>query len=840
MGTVYRASDTKLHREVAIKVLPEAFAQDADRMTRFTREAQVLASLNHPNIAAIYAIEQGAIVMELVEGEDLKGPLKVETAVNYARQIAEGLEAAHEKGVVHRDLKPANIKVTPSGQVKLLDFGLAAASSVGEASDETRTISLTKPGMILGTAGYMSPEQARGKPGDRRADIWAFGAVLYEMLTGRAAFGRGDTVSDSIAAVMRDEPDWTALPARTPVNVRRLLHLCLRKDPKMRLQAIGDARVSLEEPAETGTGGAPSTAWRWIPWVVASLALVVAATALWFRPVAAREAVAIRFTIPYPEGTTATALVAAPQAVPSPDGRQVAFIARRQSDGKTFVWIRRLESLTAQRLEKSEGANLPFWSPDGQSIGFFADGQLKRIAANGGYVQTICRLAREQSQGNGGTWNRDGVILFSSLGRQPLIMRVAAAGGEPAPATSLDAKTGETGHSWPQFLPDGRRFLYLARGKNEDDGAIYVQEIGSGQRTLILKNSTRGAFVAPGYILFAREGTLFAQALDTANWQARGQPFAIAEDLPTNISNGRANFGVSASGALAYRETGQGYATQFAWYDRRGKRLGTLGNPLEAHGFVLSPDERRIAVIIHSKAARDDTWFMDTTTGVLARPGFRSDTLRTRGQAWSVDSQRFAAGSDADIEELSLQTGKTFRIPIDRAVVQAGSPDGQSWIVSKQQKVFLLPASVSAKSNPEPLFEDAYLKSHLRPSPDGKAIAWISSESGDSELYVARYPGFTDKQRVSTSGASGVEWDRDGSGLVFVHAGTLRRVDVKTSPAISAGAPRDLFPVNLINSESGRQAFVTLKDGRLLLAETTKRLEGSHIAVVLNWMVEVK
>jgi serine/threonine-protein kinase len=392
MGAVYRATDTKLNRDVAIKVLPLAFAEDATRMARFEREALVLASLNHPNIASIYGIEQGAIVMELVEGADLAAPFPVGTAIAYARQIAARLEAAHEKGIIHRDLKPANIRVTPDGTVKLLDFGLAKAVGTAPASNATQSptlsLAMTQAGMILGTAAYMAPEQARGQAVDKRADIWAFGVMLFEMLTGSQLFA-GDTIPDVIAAVVTREPDWSTLPAGTPAHIRRLLERCLRKDPKLRLRDIGEARIALDELESAANDSHTSARRAWFPWTVTALALIGAGGA-WLRPKAEDPGlVAVRFPVAYPTGTTVPDGNAAAQSVPSPDGHHLAFIARNTTSSNSSLWVRPMGSHSTHRLDKTEGANFPFWSPDSQYIGFFTEDKLKRVAVSGGVVQTI-------------------------------------------------------------------------------------------------------------------------------------------------------------------------------------------------------------------------------------------------------------------------------------------------------------------------------------------------------------------------------------------------------------------------------------------------------------------
>ena len=598
MGVVYRATDTKLNREVAIKVLPDSFATDPDRLARFTREAQVLASLNHPNIAHIYGVEDRALVMELVEGEELKGPVPVDTAIAYAKQLAAALEAAHEKGIIHRDLKPANIKITPEGILKVLDFGLAKAAEESPAPaaasptiSPTLSLSMTQAGMILGTAAYMSPEQARGKAVDKRADIWAFGVVLYEMLSGAMLF-RGETASDSMIAVATREPDWNALPAGTPPQVRKLLARCLEKDPKLRLRDIGEARIALENPGtpEPSADHAPSPSRRsWLPWAAAlvALGLGLAAGALWLRPSPA-AAVAVRFPLSYPEGTTQPGNPSAPQAVPSPDGRFIALTANL--DGKRYLWVRPMASTEARRLDGTDGASTPFWSPDGQSIAFFADDKLYKIPASGGTRSTICDadLSLAARAADGGDWSPNGVIIFATGASAPL-QRVSASGGTAAPVTKLDVSAEETKHTSPQFLPDGRHFLYFAQSRDTAKSGIYVQELGSGKRTLVMRNSLRAAWAPPAYLLFARETTLFAQPMDLGAFRLSGEPVPIAENVTTSAANGRVGFAVSREGTLVYRIATAINGGQLAWYSRDGKRLDTVGHPA---GFAPSACRR--------------------------------------------------------------------------------------------------------------------------------------------------------------------------------------------------------------------------------------------------------
>ena len=500
MGEVYRASDPRLDREVAIKVLPQAFARDPQRVARFEREARVLASLNHPGIAAIYGFERAGeipfLVMELVKGETLRGPLPLEEAPGIARQLAEAVEAAHEKGVVHRDLKPANIKITPEGKVKVLDFGLAKAfldeAREGDpAHSPTLSLAATRAGTILGTAAYMSPEQARGRPLDRRTDIWSFGAVLYEMLAGKQAFG-GDDVTDSLAAVVRAEPDWSAIPPAAPERLRYLLRRCLTKDPRERLRDIGEARVILNEP-DRSLPVAAQTAPRQsvvLPWVAAAAALLVAAAlavALFRRPPV--EAQTVRFAVPAPEKTTIG--TTGPHNVPaiSPDGRRLAFAAL--SGGRQMLWVRQLDSLAAQALPGTEAATYPFWSPDSRFIGFFAAGKLKKIDISGGPPQTLCDAGRH----GGGTWNRDGAIVFSLDGKP--LQRVSAAGGVPGEVTALDASRQEHTHAYPWFLPYGRRFLYTALSNQREKSGVYVGSLDSRSAPRLLLAGNTPAVYAP-------------------------------------------------------------------------------------------------------------------------------------------------------------------------------------------------------------------------------------------------------------------------------------------------------------------------------------------------------
>jgi predicted Ser/Thr protein kinase len=534
MGEVYRAFDPKLGREVAIKILPGAFAQDADRMARFEREAKVLASLNHPNIAQIYGVEQSALVMELVEGETLKGPLPLEMALNYAKQIGEALEAAHEKGIVHRDLKPENIKITPQGVVKVLDFGLAKAAEeqMGDAEHSpTLTISPTRAGLILGTAAYMSPEQARGKVVDKRADIWAFGVVLYEMLTAQRLF-KGDTISDTLAAVLKEEPDLEQVPPK----VRRLLAKCLEKDPKRRLRDIGDACELLEDrhtttPSQTRLG-----------WAVGVLGLVAATILAFihFRE-APRAKTVLRYAIATPENTTHLHSFAI-----STNGRLVAMAA--DANGKRQLWLRAMDELKAQPIPSTDDAIFPFWSPDSSYIGFFAQGKLKKIAAGGGPAQALC----DAPDGRGGSWNRENVILFSPESASGVIQSVSAAGGVP-----VDVARG-TRPLYPLFLPDQRHFLYVVNLGPSEEFGNHLSSLDKKEREMesrrVLNIGSSVVFGA-GRLLFIRDNTLMAQPFDTASGQTVGEVAPVAENISTKTTVSYTPVSVSETGVLLYENS---------------------------------------------------------------------------------------------------------------------------------------------------------------------------------------------------------------------------------------------------------------------------------------------
>ena len=836
MGEVWRATDTKLNREVAIKILPDAFASDPDRMARFQREAQVLASLNHPNIAAIYGVEDRALVMELVEGETLRGPLPLDTALEYSRQIAAALEAAHEKGIIHRDLKPANIKVTPDGVVKVLDFGLAKAAEsnplTSTADSPTLTIGATHAGLILGTAGYMAPEQAKGKAVDKRADIWAFGVVLYEMLTGEALF-TGETVSDTLAAVLRHDPDLT----RVPPQARKLLASCLEKDPKRRLRDIADARLVVDETPPVTATRLPSRT----PWVLAGAALAMAALmAVVMMLHREPRTGSVAFGLPWPDGFGDPGTPALPQVAPSPDGRTLAFIAAAR-DGNTALWVRPIRSPLAHRLEGTEGAYLPFWSPDSQHIAFFAGPSLKRSSLTGGLPQTLCDLPQPSDEvrlGDGGAWSPSGVIVFSTGPGSPLL-RVAAAGGPVTPVTALDSAAGETRHAWPQFMPDGRHLLYFAGNQDSSKSATYLQELGSPVRTLVMRSGTRTAWSPPGYLLFAKDRTLFAQQMDAGSMHLAGEPVPLADSITSRLTNGRASF-ETAGGVLVYRTFTSPGTAQLAWYGRDGRRIGSVGKPSEYLSVRLSGDDRS-AVVSIGVLPHADVWTLDVTSGGLHR-------VTRDGQAsfilgpWSPDGQRLAynRAGGAGILEVALSSDQTSPAGPSPLYAADWSPDGRSVLCSDASGEHWAIIGRDGDQRVQPVTNLRSAGLYPRLAPDGKYVAYVSTESARHEIVVALFPSFGQKRQISLDGGDFPFWRKDGRELIFQSPdGTVMAAAVRTKPEkIEADVPKSLF--KLRPSRQGAFDYWPTSDAQRFLVIERDQAFAPQTTVVVNWAAEMQ
>jgi eukaryotic-like serine/threonine-protein kinase len=862
MGEVCRARDTKLGREVALKVLPDAFANDPDRMSRFQREAMLLAALNHPNIAAIYGLEDSsgprAIVMELVEGATLTGPVQVEDGLRIAKQIAEAIEYAHDRGIIHRDLKPANIKVTPDGTVKVLDFGLAkamddvsdTASAVAGSMSPTLSLGATYAGVILGTAAYMAPEQAKGRPADRRSDIWAFGIVLFEMLTGDRMFG-GDSVPETLASVMKDPITFGKLPDDTPGAIRKLVARCLERDPRRRLQSIGEARILLED-AIAGTTidehrplVAPAPAASKWPWAIAAFAVVIALAALgwiWSRPSPAPPTVT-RFTLAPPEGATLTNYRSfASNLAVSPDGRYVTFVADEPNRERT-LWVRAIDALSAQRLDRTEDAAYPFWSPDSQHIAYFAKNKLMRIAVAGGAPLTIA----DAPDGEGGTWyqeeGKDGVIVFAANQGGPL-QRVLAQGGVPAPVTKLEEE--ETGHIFPQFLPDGR-LLYLTRGGKP---GIYVQSLASPQRTRVMDSVGRALFSPPGFLLYLRDNALLAHRLNLDSLHLEGEPVAIAEDVRSGGNNGRNGFAVSNNGLLAYRAGGSGGNAQVTIYNRAGKTEGILIERGENGPLALSPDGRLLLVAHGTRREDRDLWVKDLASGVYSP--LTSTMGEERDPAWSPNSRQVVYVHDDGAKRVVFMTtiGSGKHVPVSTDGTFRGlfdwTPDGQSLLINQfgdPGNLGLLPAPIdgapaSTPGKPQMVFRERYAASQFRVSPDGKWIAYTSQQSGQPEIMVAAFPSLTDRRQVSSGGATQPLWRGDGKELFFAGRDqALKSVTVKTGASLEFGPVETLFQTPIVSNAFAFMYAVNRDGTRFVMREqfTGPTATAEPLYIVTNW-----
>jgi serine/threonine protein kinase len=865
MGEVYRAHDSKLNRDVALKILPAMFTDDAERMSRFRREAQVLASLNHPNIGSIYGLEEWnnlrVLVLELVEGPTLAdriigGAIPLEEALTIARQIAEAMAYAHEKGVTHRDLKPANIKVTADGDVKVLDFGLAKVLEGPQNldSDPSHTPTFTNPttheGMILGTAAYMSPEQAKGKPVDKRADIWAFGVVLYELLTGGHLFQR-ETVSDTLAAVLKEEPDWN----RIPVKVRPLLRRCLEKDPKRRLRDIGDMHLLLE------TTSVPVETHRpWLAWGAVAVFFVAggALSLIHFRerPLVSAP---VQFQIS-PSGS----LPQGDAFAVSPDGRHLAFAATG-SDGVARLWIRDLDSLKVRTLSDSHPASVNpqrvvppfFWSPDSRFIGFQAGGKLAKIEISGGPAQTLCDV---QGTVVGGSWNRDGVIVFADSTRG--LMQVSAAGGVASPLTTFDPSRKEVVHVLPSFLPDGRHFLYLRASSAPENSGVYVGSLNTKpeeQDSRRLLPTTSGPVYVPssdsdsGQVLFLRQRTLMAQPFDARRLGPSGEAVPVAEQVGSYIDYGL--FSASSNGVLVYR-SGAGQNYQLTWLDQQGRVLGTLAEPGPYNSMALSPDGRRVAVSRTNpeNTANWDVWLLDVGRNTSTRLTY--DEVRAVFPVWSADGSSVIFDSIHEGEvnlylKLASSAGDErllLKSPAGYKYATSWSRDGHFLLYTVENTetksdLWVLPLQGDRK--PIPLLHTAFNESSGQFSPDGHWIAYTSDESGNDEIYVREFSsgsaqgswGAAGKWLISKRGGTGPRWRGDGKELFYVGSdGKLTSVEISAKPVFKAGAPRPLFqlPPGFIAGD------VTADGRRFLISVPVGQSASVPFTVVLNWQATLK
>ena len=866
MGEVYRARDTRLERAVALKVLPEAFACDAQRMARFEREAKVLASLNHPNIASIYGIEEStgarALIMELADGATLaerikRGALPLDEALGTARQISEGLEYAHERGIIHRDLKPSNVKLTPDGQVKILDFGLAKALAVEDPEQDsqdspTLSAAATRAGVLLGTAAYMSPEQARCKRVDRRADIWAFGCVLYEMLSGASAFG-GETISDTLAAVIRCEPEWRSLPNSVPQGIRQLLHCCLRKDLKRRLQAIGDARVTIEDVLAGEPDGGPfvasaavrSNRWERIAWATAVSLLAAAALLLEIGYVfrAPKPGSPVISQIVPPENTKfiLTGLSAGPPVL-SPDGSLLAFTARG-ADGKQPLWVRSLIGGTQTQLAGTEGATFPFWSPDSQSLGFFANGKLLRIDASGGPTLAICDTA----SGRGGSWGNDGTILFAALAGP--ILRVQASGGSPQPVTKLNESRTEFSHRWPEFLPDSKHFLFLNQAAAAGKTAIFVGSLDGPDATLLFRNESSATYAAPGYLLFVREGTLMAQAFEvkTLKLSDDAVPLAAHNVVDSNTTIRRGDFSASQTGMLIYGSASVS-ESQLLWFDRNGKPAAQTGTA-DVYGFPrISPDGGKLAVSKASGTSSSSVWIFDLDRGTSSRLTFSPG--RNDSPTWSPDGKSVAVtttqGGNRRIYQQSAD-GTGTATPL---VASEGDTILPSW--SSDGRYVLFQTHTNQSNSPweiwaQPLFGDRkpfpvaqnpqFLRGDPTLSRNDEWLAYDSDESGRPEVYLTTFLRDGGKWQISTNGGSCPRWRADGRELFYMSLDNRIMSVAITEQAsrVVTGKPQPLFQANPVPAAPECMYDVAPRGEKFVVATLAIEQGSQPLTLVANW-----
>ena len=858
MGEVFRATDTRLKREVAIKVLPRALASDAGRLARFQREAEVLASLNHPRIAAIYGLEEGdglkALVLELVEGETLadriaRGAMPVDEALEVARQIADALDAAHEKGIVHRDLKPANVKLTADGQVKVLDFGLAKAMDADSSADAVTGLSMsptmtspamTQMGMILGTAAYMSPEQARGRPVDARADIWAFGVVLYEMVTGAALFA-GDTVTDVLAAVVTKEPDWS----RVPAQLTALLKRCLEKDPKRRLRHIGDLDLLLTPAAWATDAVAPARRVASAAgWVLAAALLAGLIAAIWLRPAPtpAAERDPVRFRIERPPDVynrTASAFAV------SPNGELLAYYAAG-ADGPQTLFVRTLATGEARAVTGSATAtpqaNSLFWSPDSRQLvrGTAAGGQVFDIA--GGTMRALCECRYA-----GGSWNRDGTILLGAFGRGVSrgIRRLAPGDRTPTEITVGDA-TREVVDEWPVFLPDGRRFLFTRSTPGMGD-ATYIGTLDGGEPVRIADGSRRVFVPAAGgrgaYLLGIDATGLVAQPFDPVSMRVTG--------AATMIIGGAMAVSASEQGVLATSVAGSRPLTMPTWFDRGGTSRGQVGQPGFIEAIALSSDGRKLATAQTSDGTTGaQVWVDDLGSGVRTRSTFSGRGNST--PVWSPSGTTLAFTSGRDGINLPYQRaadgtgGEGPLFAYDwHAWVNDWSRDGH-WVIFStppraregSNDLWAVPMTGSAERKPVPYLVGPGTQQQAQFSPDGRFVVYGSDESGTFELYVQPFPDASaGKWLISNGGGSEPRWSRDGKELFYFAGQALMRVAVTLTPTFSAGSPTVLFEAPILpgySQDSHRWQLAPDAQRFLLLADSGKG-QGTPLDVIVNW-----
>jgi Tol biopolymer transport system component len=874
MGVVYRATDSKLGRQVAIKVLPAAFANHPERLARFEREARLLAALNHPNIAGIHGLEESGgvhyLILELVRGVTLaqrlkQGPLPAEEALCICRQIAEALDAAHEKGIVHRDLKPANVKITPEGKVKVLDFGLAkalAAPSLGVpdfSQSPTVTAEATEIGMVLGTAAYMSPEQARGKPVDKRTDIWAFGCVLFEALARRKVF-HGDTMSDCMMAVLGSEPDWNALPAATPPNIRALLRRCLEKDVRRRLRDIGDAAIEIDDALAGRVGIAmPEAPVAW------HKSRILAAAAAGFLAGGLAAALAVRsgrdnmpprtvarFAIPLSE-ENALKPTNSPNVTISADGSRLAFAGVRASSPTGQIFIRAIDQDEARPSTDAKGG-APFFSPDGKWIGFFegAGQTIRKVALSGGAPVTLATT----NGIHGASWGEDGNIVWGFFN----LFSVPAAGGPPKTLLKADSKNGERFYRQPWYLPGGKAILFTVGKENMQsysDAQIAVLSLETGQKKILIEGGMCPRYSPTGHLVYARAGSLLAVPFDLKKLAISGQPFRVVDGVFMSARTGMAAFAISAKGDLVYAQgpidTGD---RQPFWVDRKGAATPL---PLPPRPYLhprLSPDDRQLAIEI--EGAAHDSYSYDISRGTLAQFSFDGST---HWPLWSPQGDRitFRSGRTTPMSMWWIpadRSGEDERLgSIDGQMQnpESWSPDGRALLFTQKRKdagsdILVLP--LDGDRRPRPLVQTKFDEGAPKFSPDGKWVSYCSNESGRTEVYLTPYPGPGARIQVSTEGGTDAVWRRKGGELYYRQGDTMMVVSVTTQPKLTLSKPRALWQgkytegTSTMCGEPGATStnYDVTADGErfLMIQEKADDAVARQVNVVLGWAEELK
>jgi serine/threonine protein kinase len=857
MGEVYRARDTRLERIVAVKILPDHLSDRAELRERFEREARTIASLNHPHICTLHDIGQqdgtDFLVMEYLEGETLaerlrKGPLPLNQVLQYAIEIADALDKAHRKGITHRDLKPGNIMLTKSG-TKLLDFGLAKlrgpqVAVANLSALPTEGSNLTAQGTILGTLQYMAPEQLEGKEADARTDIFAFGLVVYEMATGKKAF-EGKSQASLIAKILEtDPPPISSLQPMTPPALDRVVKKCLRKEPEDRWQNARDITDELkwisDSDSQVGVtafvpAGARQNLKKRIVWITAAFAILMAAlmaATIYFRrsPVEARV---VRFTVAPPEKQTFAVVPQLPTFLNiSPDGNKLAFVAA-DSTGHTMLWLRELNSQTAQPLPGTDDASTPFWSPDSRFIAFTVGTSLKKVAVNGGPAETIVTTPR--SGGTVGTWNRDGIILFESAGS---IVSVPSAGGSTTPVTSLDRQQLSAS---PYFLPDGRHFLFSVI--SSENTGIYVGSLDSKETKFILSATSAALYSPPGYLLFVRAGTLLAQAFDADRLELKGDAIPIVEGVQSGSLQGIAAVAVSQNGVLAYRSVPADTQFKLVWVDRKGAEQALPSPPHTYRIPRLSPDGQRVALTIDELGSQE--WLLDIGRGTLTRLTFEGNY--NGGAAWTPDGKRITFGSDRAGQrnlfwQLADGSGGAERLMTSdlMQVASSWSPDGQTLAFEQLAPATGMDISTFRLSErkAQPFLQSRFNDIAPRFSPDGRFLAYASNESGRFEIYVQPYPGPGGKWQISTEGGAEPVWARNGE-LFYRNGDKLMVVETNTRLTFSASSPRVLFQGSYATFGTMPDYDVTADGQRFLFLKAAEQAQ-TEISVVVNWTEELK